>query len=581
MATVLSYFTDTSVVTLYGTSGFGKTHLAKHIGQSMKALGYSVLYVRVQDFLDTDEVKAELKKITRVLPNTSLRDWAETLPRKTLVILDNVDGRFWSESKPRAHLKQYLIDILTQYSELKVLTTSQEALSEEYQSYRLGSLTTADCIHLFKELVKGVECSSAESVVHEGFVTDTYTGAICRLVGNTPLVIDILAKTFMCSDTTNLQRRSVDQLFKDIVRRSRNRRDPFGPFKIAFEYISEECRHYSLLLYKFQGSFTVEDSKLLGSSDMLGTGNEDNYTVQSVCLLELSEKSFIEKRLNSYSFHVLVRVFLNSSLQQYNMTTAQRAFWENYFSWQYHHKPDAWKPVDVYNTDIETFARILDSIQIAHVFAAYNTLFTVRVRRHLDLDLLMSFEQRAKQLHLLAIGNSEVTFNRSVFHNRNVERECKLTQNSHAICHDRWQFRLLDLMLQTKKRPNNSSMAVLLLSMALNHYALMDIRTAIPYLELALKHSRHTTFGELYSTIVYITLYSSHIKLNNTQMAKSTLARIQTLYRKCSQLTCYTPAYGYLVIPFFRSVNETDMHCGGAVQSMVGELPQISSYLLL
>lgn len=627
MADVMAYFNNTSVVSLFGTSGFGKTHLAKHIGNKMKASGYCVLYVRVEDYTHIDDVKAKLKKITKVprdMPLYDLHDWAKSLPDKTLLILDNVDGEYWTgNSSARLSLQINLIDIVVQCSEAKVLTTSQEELNDKYKSHQLLPLSTQDCIRLFDELVRNKGCGTPGLT---DFISNAYCKEICKIVGNTPLIINLLGKTFLCSDPKDLSR-SVDEVFKTVVKRNL-KKDPFVPFKLAFRFISEACQRYSFLMYKFQSSFSVEDSKLLVSSEMLGAGSENNYTIQSACLVELTSKSFLEMNNNSYSFHVLVRVFLNSTLHEHNMTTQLQQFWENYFSWQYYSPPKSWKPVDIYVRDVELFAAILSqrsnhsyplaffmtrviaartmilwdsphylmishhydtvvalvahflhvdcqhmdwpyssAIKIADLFSAYNALFTVEVNRHLNLDLLIACEQRAKQLHLGARGDHRVTFNRSVFHNRNIEGQCKLIQNQHAICkRDRWQYRLLDLALQMQAKPCglfNSSLAVLFLAQGMDKYALMELDKAIPYFELALQYSQHTHFSKLHTTITSIGLYSIYVKLNDSLRATTSLARLKALYSECSNLTCYSPVYGYIVIPFLREG-------GGA--GLVGEL---------
>ena len=104
---------NVEVVVLFGSPGFGKSEIAKHVGHEMDNLGSDVHYIRVEDFKDIDGLTQRLMDISEVrLDDLRLMKWAKNLTRKTILILDNVDGPHWVQDESCRQFRDNFVDVL-------------------------------------------------------------------------------------------------------------------------------------------------------------------------------------------------------------------------------------------------------------------------------------------------------------------------------------------------------------------------------------------------------------------------------------------------------------------------------------
>lgn len=624
MDTIMGHLTGNrvNVVTMYGAPGLGKTEIAVHLGHR---LGIPAQYIRVEDFSDVYSLKETLG--INIPPfNGSLSVWARGITQECLLILDNVDGVYWiNQSKLEF---QKFVNTLNQHSSslLKILITSQREIKvdHKYRPILLLPLLMTDCVQLFEDLV-------GDDIFN---VSKSDMQAVCDLVGNVPLAIKVLSgvQKFSSSNVDSLIKASYDKshlLMYLVVKANSDSQDRlFTSFNLSFNFVRKECQIFSLLLHKFQGSFVLNDTLSLITSDVASDiVGSSHYFDHKSCLDELSVKSFLEKRFITgeeiYSFHALVKGFLNMSRDQYNMTTSIHALWENYFTWQYYVYNDlqSWKVLDIYNSDVKIFtdileqrdsqsyalalfiARIKSGRQIMYYWSTpYDVMFSLHYEQLISLvtefllseckrldwtyatidinDVLTAYgtlfhqsnifywedlancEQKAEYLHKMAKGNHAVMFARSIFHNSVVGRKCMENKNQHAICKNRWEYYLLDLAVvstwDNMCKLFNTSIITLFLAKGLDYYAVLDDTNAIGYFDLMVKCGQHSNVRVLHDSVAHIALYSIFQRLNNTEKAEAASTEIRRLHSQCTVMSCYAPIYGYLVIPFLRTIGESE-----------------------
>ena len=328
---IILYLTDSAynvnVVTLWGLPGLGKTEIAFHVGHSMLEMGFTVHYIRVQDFSHPDNITEELFKISKS-SSTNLRDWVTNLRSESLLILDNVDGVFWVDKASRIRFQEDFVDILNKYSSpLKMLVTSQQDLyiQERWKSYLLSSLTPKSCLDLTDSLKPQAPTN----------FTPSKSESICDSVGYNPLAVKVVVRSMQTEKFTT-KSGDKSRILRDLAKIANlsSRDKILSALELSFEYVHPDCQKVSLLLHKFVLPFTKDDVGNLVTPSMMKESVDFDL---GICLQELVFKSFLERMVLpqnnvQFTFHVLVIGYLNDSLDKYTMKDVLHAFWENYFT---------------------------------------------------------------------------------------------------------------------------------------------------------------------------------------------------------------------------------------------------------
>ena len=501
-------------VTLFGQAGFGKSEVALHVGHRMVELGVDVHYIKVEGRADVASLERALMEASDAPYDMGLMKWAKGLTKRTLLILDNVDGRHWVRDESRQQFQTEFLDILLGHSSvLQVLITSQQDIGSskyKFRSYKMHSLSTESCIRLVNVSVsQGAEVNTSDSK------------AICDLVGNVPLAIKVLSAILSppvkISVSYVIQRLNETAKKLKFMANSGDRVDKdrlLSAIELAFEFIKPEYQICSLLLVKLPGSFSLDMVSSIVTSDMFEDWEDFNI---NDCLYDLSAKSFLEqvsfesllthKQLQGrYHFHVLIRDYLESSKDNYNISKPLKTFWKNYLEWLSSDHGEAWLIEDLGQEDVDALLQILNQedtsfsyslatslsssrlfiiliesyfrfrsnqnllITIANILVsdcklpgvsypvtsistiinAYLIVFEELVCRE-DImsslqdcmDKLILCQPKIEQLHKMAKGDYKVMEASSSFHNNLVELKCLETKNSY--CEVTWKYRLLGL----------------------------------------------------------------------------------------------------------------------------------------
>ena len=612
-------------VTLFGQAGFGKSEVALHVGHRTIELGVDVHYIKVEGCSDVASLERALMEASDAPYDMGLMKWAKGLTKRTLLILDNVDGRHWVRDESRQQFQTEFLDILLGHSSvLQVLITSQQDIGSsmyKFRSYKMCSLSTESCIRLVNVSVsQGAEVNTSDSK------------AICDLVANVPLAIKVLSAILSppvnCSVSYVIQRLNETAKKLKFMANSADRVDKdrlLSAIELAFEFIKPEYQICSLLLVKLPGSFSLDMVSSIVTSDMFEDWEDFNI---NDCLYDLSAKSFLEqvsfesllthKQLQGrYHFHVLIRDFLESSKDNYNISKPLKTLWTNYFKWLYSDRGDAYLIENLSQEDIDeilaqgdTFPYSLSSglsfrirssqslriaaantlvsycelpgyisplPNISYIIYAYLKAFELICREDsYCVEKMILCQPKIEQLHTVAKGDYKAMEASSFFHDKLIDLiRLKNSNLESEYCRVSWKYPLLGLahvlvVLRDKcltycRDPTHEikcsvEMVNSSIILGLESYSLIEDDEAINYLHLSLKDSSSSSCGVLQDSIAFITLYAIHSRQDNLQGMEESLAGILKLDFEDVDMTCYTSIYYNTVIPFLREVNEIELY---------------------
>ena len=329
---ILQYLNDTEVqvVTLFGSPGFGKSAIAKCVGKLLLQKGMDVHYLVVEYFADVHALQEEIVNISGVTEKVRFVSWVKSITRETLLILDNVDGYHWVQDKSRSEFQKHILSILQEHSDkLKILITSQQQIrsSKRFRSSQLLSLDAENCVYLLNHSVTEVVLSSSEAAT------------ICDLVGGAPLALEVLAATLSppvnCSVKYVIERLNDTSMLHFIADKGQLTSEDriLSALELAFEFIKKEHQVCALLTARFTGSFSLPIIKSIVTAELMNQFSS-SFRIED-CFYELNVKSFIEvissvngNKPIKYHFHVLIRTFLEVTVEKFNISDALDSFWK-------------------------------------------------------------------------------------------------------------------------------------------------------------------------------------------------------------------------------------------------------------
>ena len=500
---------DVEVVTLFGSPGFGKSAIAKHVGHTVLQAGMDVHYLAVEDFADVNALIEELIKISRVTETVSFVSWVKNITRKTLVILDNVDGYNWIQEHSRKAFQKHFLSVLQDHSSnLNVLITSQREIHSQtrYRSHQLLSLDTDSCAKLLNYSVSEME------------VSFSYARIICDLIGGVPLAIKVIGATL--SPPVNypvdkaIERLNDTLMLSFIAEKGELTSEDriLSALQLGFEHVKKEHQICALLSARFTGSFTLAIIKKILTVDLMQSFASHFHTED--CFYELNMKSFIEvisyidaNRPKKYHYHVLVKNFLESSISEFNISTALDAFWMNYLNWLSSEDGEEWLIANLAKEDLEILIResrrrsdhsyylavsitsnrlfvnyingkfgivwnhqdlyqsmlqhsvssLISDCQepglsypitsVARVINAYSIVFEENICEEQPncVELLQLCQPKIESLHFLAVGSFDAMKAASYFYNSILSIKCQEAKIATGGCEFLWKHNLLGL----------------------------------------------------------------------------------------------------------------------------------------
>ena len=480
---------------------------------------------------------------------------------------------------------------------------------------------------------KGVNVSVSQGAE----VNTSDSKAICDLVGNVPLAIKVLSAILSppvkISVSYVIQRLNETAKKLKFMANSADRVDKdrlLSAIELAFEFIKPEYQICSLLLVKLPGSFALDMVSSIVTSDMFEDWEDFNI---NDWLYDLSAKSFLEqvsfesllthKQLQGrYHFHVLIRDYLESSKDNYNISKPLETLWTNYFKWLYSDRGDAYLIENLSQEDIDeilaqgdTFPYSLSSglsfrirssqslriaaantlvsycelpgyisplPNISYIIYAYLNAFELICREDsYCVEKMILCQPKIEQLHTVAKGDYKAMEASSFFHDKLIDlirlKNSNLEIQSSEYCRVSWKYPLLGLAhvlvvlrdecLTYCRDPTHgieiecsAEKVNLNIILGLESYSLIEDDEAINYLQLSLKDSSSSSCGVLQDSIAFITLYVIHSRQDNLQGMEESLAGILKLDFEDVDMTCYTSIYYNTVIPFLREVNEIELY---------------------
>ena len=209
----------------------------------------------------------------------------------------------------------------------------------------------------------------------------------------------------------------------------------------------------------------------------------------------------------------------------------------------------------------------VDYIHFGSIITAYFNIFSneehlvyLNYENKFELmDDLMKCEQKFDRL-LPPLNEHEepysreiaviVLIERSYFHFY-VDNQCYKIRNNHPACRDRWKYRLFTLHRDLTTYTNYECS----LQVGLLHYALMEDTKAYFHLSNTIKEIPF--LDELQTSVAYIAIFQLYVRGNQPTGPWFNFDRIVDIYNQSISVEYSSAAFGYIVIPFLWSMNQT------------------------
>ena len=284
---------NTTIVSIVGSPGFGKSTLAIHVGHEITEKGgIAVHYADIYEVVDMTTLNEKMTDLVLGEKRQSSDDlfrWASKLKVTTLLIFDNCDELLHKYKDPFQNLMKNLV---RQSQFLKVVFTAKQMTSF------LGS---------FKNFtLRELSAESAASVLQKlnNKINRTMALEIARLVGNVPLALQVvgpLLKDIDPSTIANDFRMDPMPALSSELLSSTER--VFTSLNISYHYLSPEHQKCGRLLALFPESFDEP-----AVQNILGKGLVQD---PSKCLRELQYKSLLtyDTHTHRYRYHQLIKEF--------------------------------------------------------------------------------------------------------------------------------------------------------------------------------------------------------------------------------------------------------------------------------
>ena len=303
--------TDTRIVNIVGSPGFGKSTIAKQIGHKLVDMGARVHYVDVGEFQKgniehelTEKILESAGKSVKRISFDRLLRWARDIDENTLVILDNCDDVLQAQKVKF----QSALDKLVKNSQfyVKVLITSREVVVyvDDFRHYTLHSLNLEASVKLLDLKVNPeVQFSQGERE------------QIANLTGHVPLALHVIGSLL------NLQidpPTVIEELRKDpmVVLSSSEipeQQQVNSSISLSYKYLSEELKTVACYLALFPGSFKKDTAIAVQKECQMEKPNESlsQPSIDKLYLKTLLYMSLLEynERTQRYQYHPLMRKF--------------------------------------------------------------------------------------------------------------------------------------------------------------------------------------------------------------------------------------------------------------------------------
>ena len=302
---------DIQVVHIVGPPGFGKSTLAKKIGELFLRKWVNVHYVDVRQKMvkdiDTLSEKILLSMVESRRNKVTMTDLEEKVHKtyySTLIILDNCDELF--EFAKEEYFRT--LKLLAQASHrkcVKFLITSQKRETDigNFRLHAIYNLSSESALELLGRV--------APSLTHDQKIQ------IASLTGNVPLALDVVGAIFKFPDAP-----SAEDVIKDLREHPLQTLSPVelqskvnACIGLAYSYLTQDLKRLCFYLSHFPGSF----DKAIIFMFSIFKNCED-------MLDELVQRSLLQSshHRQRFYFHQLLRKFFQN--QQHNKKAFRKKF---------------------------------------------------------------------------------------------------------------------------------------------------------------------------------------------------------------------------------------------------------------
>ena len=288
---------NSTIISIVGSPGFGKSTLAIHVGHVViEKGGIAVHYAdlcEVQDMTTLNEKLTFLVLGEKRQSSEHLFMWASKLKVATLFIFDNCDEVL---HKYKDAFQNLMKNLVRRAQLLKVMLTAKQMTSflGSFRNFTLRELSTESAANVLQKLSSNLNRTMALE--------------IAKLVGNVPLALQVvgsLLKDIGPSTIANdLRRDPIPTLSPELLPSTERM---FTSLNISYHYLSPEHQRCGRLLALFPGSF--DERAVLG---ILARELELELVQDpSKCLRELHYKSLLSYNVHTqrYRFHQLIKNF--------------------------------------------------------------------------------------------------------------------------------------------------------------------------------------------------------------------------------------------------------------------------------
>ena len=274
---------NSTIISIVGSPGFGKSTLAIHVGHVITEKGgIAVHYIDLYEVQDMTTLKEKLTFLIsgeNKQSSDNLLMWASKLKVPTLFIFDNCDELL---HKHKDAFQILMKNLVRRSQFLKVMLTAKQMTSflGSFRNFTLRELSTESAASVLQKL------STPGNSLNRTMALE-----IAGLVGNVPLALQVIGSLLKNIDPSiianDLRRDPIPALSPELLPSTER---VFTSLNISYHYLSPEHQKCGRLLANFPGSFDQTAVK-----NILGKGLVQDPTK---CLRELHYKSLL-----SYDTH--------------------------------------------------------------------------------------------------------------------------------------------------------------------------------------------------------------------------------------------------------------------------------------
>ena len=297
---------DVQVVHIVGPPGFGKSTLAKKIGEIFVKRKVTVYYVELSSVTDVDTLSEKtmlsiFDSISNKVTFSRFQKWVQNQHSDTLLIFDNCDKLFDRSEK------EFLHDIksVSTKRNVKYLLTSQYRITEvgHFRLHTIYNLSTEASIKLLSRV--------APQLTNDQMVE------IANLAGNVPLALDIIGAIFNFTEAPTVKE-VIQGLRENLVATlsplELNSRIDVS-IDLAYSYLTPQLQRLCVNLSHFPDTFTTESAfQIFGYSFELSSFK--------MMLRMLKQRSLLQynRATERFHFHQLLRTFFNQKNTEIMLT---------------------------------------------------------------------------------------------------------------------------------------------------------------------------------------------------------------------------------------------------------------------